>query len=267
MFPQKISGKEGKEGSISMTRKPPTRHNVRSHKREGKSVRSFIRGSGTPKKRISKVVGKSDKYPWTECQLRHPSVQKKILACVKQIKGKTGGDDPFTICQASISCPPKVPDLPEDELELMKHLINDPARRIYVHLRKDLGASPEEALNWFEEHAQWGEIPGVVTGLGNGLLVNPGLRRLFGVEPLAYLGDPDTPTILPDMPPEDEEQERRPSTTPYGFSSYATREEAERWLPRIEKNLPQYKGRLKIVRSPQRGLVMPWMIKDIYEYT
>ena len=49
---------------------------------------------------------------------------------------------------------------------------------------------------------------------------------------------------------------------PYGFSSYGTQEEAERWLPRIEENLPEYRGRLKIVRSPQAGLALPWMIID-----
>lgn len=43
-----------------MTRKPPVRHKVRSHKREGKPVRSFARGSGTPKKSPPKVVGNVD---------------------------------------------------------------------------------------------------------------------------------------------------------------------------------------------------------------
>jgi len=38
-------------------RKKPIRHKVRSHKREGKSVRSFTRGSGTSRKNPSKVVG------------------------------------------------------------------------------------------------------------------------------------------------------------------------------------------------------------------
>ena len=183
-----------------MTRKPPVRHRVKSHERKGKLVKSFVRGSDVSKRRSSRTVGKSidtaTVYSWTECQLKHPSVRKKILDCVEQIEGKTGDDDPFTICQASISCPSRVPDLPEDELELMKHLINDPARRIYTHLRIDLGISPEETMNWFEEHAQWGEIPGVVTPLGRGLLVNSKLRKLFGVEPLWYL-DPDEPTVLP----------------------------------------------------------------------
>lgn len=181
-------------------RKSPVRHKVRSHKREGKPVKSFARGSGTSKRRSSRTVRESidtaTVYPWTECQLKHPSVQKKILACVKQIEGKTGGDDPFTICQASIPCPPKIPDLPEDELELMKHLVNDPARRIYVHLRIDLGVSPEEAMNWFEEHAQWGEIPGVVSPLGRGKLVHAKLRELFDLEPDPSL-DPDEPIVLP----------------------------------------------------------------------
>lgn len=187
-------------------RKTPIRHKVQSHKREGKPVRSFVRGTGTSKRRSPKVVGESDKYPWTECQLIHPSIQKKILACIKQIEGKTGGDDPFAICQASFSCPPEgPPDLPEYELELMKHLINDPARRIYTHLRIDLGVDFEETMDWFEEHAQWGEIPGVVTGLGKGQMVNPGLRKLFGVKPLWYL--PDLPTVLPGGIPEDDDEE------------------------------------------------------------
>lgn len=40
-----------------MPRKPPIRHKVRSHRREGKSVRSFTRGSGTPRRNPPKVVG------------------------------------------------------------------------------------------------------------------------------------------------------------------------------------------------------------------
>jgi len=179
-------------------RKSPHRHPVREHTREGKPVRDYERGNGVKRQRKSRVVGvgKSNKYPWTECQLKHPLVRKKILACVKQIEGKTGGDDPFTICQASILCPPKEPDLPEDELELIKHLINDPARRIYIHLRVDLGISPEETINWFEEHAQWGEIPGVVSPLGRGKLVHAKLRELFDLEPDPSL-DPDEPIVLP----------------------------------------------------------------------
>ncbi len=39
-----------------MKRKSPTRHKVKSHTREGKPVRSFVRGSGTSKKKLSKVV-------------------------------------------------------------------------------------------------------------------------------------------------------------------------------------------------------------------
>lgn len=39
-----------------MKRKSPTLHKVRSHKREGKPVRSFVRGSGMSRKNPSKVV-------------------------------------------------------------------------------------------------------------------------------------------------------------------------------------------------------------------
>ncbi len=39
-----------------MTRKSPVRHKVRSHKREGKPVRSFERGKGT-RPRLRKIVG------------------------------------------------------------------------------------------------------------------------------------------------------------------------------------------------------------------
>ncbi len=183
-----------------MKRKTPIRHRVRRHTRGGRQVKSFERGTGSLKRRSSKTVGKSTnsakKYPWTECQLKHPSVKKKILICIEQIEGKTGDDDPFKICQASIPCPPKVPDLPNEDIELMRHLINDPARRIYVHLRKDLGIDREEVLDWFEEHSQWGEIPGIVSPLGRGRLVSAKLRKLFGVRPDPYL-DPDEPIVLP----------------------------------------------------------------------
>jgi len=39
-------------------RKPPVRHTVRAHKRKGKSVRSYLRGSGTQSQRPSKAVGR-----------------------------------------------------------------------------------------------------------------------------------------------------------------------------------------------------------------
>lgn len=39
-------------------RKKPIRHKVRSHKREGKPVKSFERGSGSPRRRSSKTVGR-----------------------------------------------------------------------------------------------------------------------------------------------------------------------------------------------------------------
>lgn len=42
---------------MKMKRKPPIKHKVQSHKREGKPVKSFMRGSGTPRKSPSKVVG------------------------------------------------------------------------------------------------------------------------------------------------------------------------------------------------------------------
>ncbi len=42
-------------------RKSPIKHKVRNHKREGKPVKSFVRGSGSPRKRPSKIVGKKVK--------------------------------------------------------------------------------------------------------------------------------------------------------------------------------------------------------------
>ena len=144
--------------------------------------------------------------------------------------------------------------LTREEKEDYSYLVNDAARKIYVYIRTEWGLDHEQALDHLGEYAQWGEIPGVTSPLGRGEPADDELRALFGLPPLA-----DVMRV--------EEQERQPPTTPYGFSSYATREEAERWLPRIERNLPQYKGHLKIVRSPQTGLALPWMIKDIYEYT
>jgi len=44
---------------MMVKRKTPVRHTVRSHKRNGKPVRSFERGSGQPHKRSGKVVGQS----------------------------------------------------------------------------------------------------------------------------------------------------------------------------------------------------------------
>ncbi len=52
-----------------MTRKPPVRHRVRSHKREGKPVRSFVRGSGTSRKNPSKVVGAASQKTYEEMSL------------------------------------------------------------------------------------------------------------------------------------------------------------------------------------------------------
>jgi len=40
-----------------MTRITPIRHTVKGHKRQGKRVKTFMRGSGTPKRKPPKVVG------------------------------------------------------------------------------------------------------------------------------------------------------------------------------------------------------------------
>lgn len=144
-------------------------------------------------------------------------------------------------------------NLTQEEKEDYSHLVNDAARKIYVYIRTEWGLDHEQALDHLSEYAQWGEIPGVTSPLGRGEPVNNELRELFDLPPLV-----DFTQV--------ERQGRQPPPTPYGFSSYATRGEAERWLISIEENLPQYKGHLKIVRSPQKGLALPWMIKDIWEY-
>lgn len=43
---------------------------------------------------------------WTKCELAFPSVQRKIVSCVRQLEGKPGVVNPFAVCRASISCPP-----------------------------------------------------------------------------------------------------------------------------------------------------------------
>jgi len=46
-------------------------------------------------------------YAWTKCELKYPSVQKKIVSCVQQLEGKPGVVNPFAVCRAAISCPPR----------------------------------------------------------------------------------------------------------------------------------------------------------------
>lgn len=49
----------------------------------------------------------------------------------------------------------------------------------------------------------------------------------------------------------------------YGVSSYGTKEEAEGWMRRIEKNIPEFKGRLKVKQAKQPHLLaLPWMVTD-----
>jgi len=45
---------------------------------------------------------------WTKCELKYPSVQRKILSCVDEIgaRVKRKKVNPFAVCRASISCPP-----------------------------------------------------------------------------------------------------------------------------------------------------------------
>jgi len=42
---------------------------------------------------------------WTKCELAHPEVQRKIVSCVSQVKGKPGVENPFAVCRAAIKCP------------------------------------------------------------------------------------------------------------------------------------------------------------------
>lgn len=199
-----------------MRRKPPIRHKVRDHTREGKPVKNYQRGKGT----------------------------KPRDHCRRRVVGEW-----MVVAEDGMSL-----NLTQEEKEDYSHLVNDAARRIYVYIRTEWALDHEQALDHLSEYALWGEIPGVTSPLGRGEPVDDELRALFGLPPLAGVMRV-------------EEQEHQPPATPYGFSSYATREDAERYLTRIEENLPQYKGHLKIVRSPQKGLALPWMIKDIYEYT
>ncbi|MBA7698303.1 hypothetical protein ES703_106980 [subsurface metagenome] len=43
---------------------------------------------------------------WTKCELRYPSVQRKILSCVEQLEDDPRVVSPFAVCRAGISCPP-----------------------------------------------------------------------------------------------------------------------------------------------------------------
>lgn len=54
-----------------MTRKTPIRHKVRKHRREGKTIKSFERGSGKKYQRPRKVVGKGVIRPKTYKNYRY----------------------------------------------------------------------------------------------------------------------------------------------------------------------------------------------------
>ena len=46
---------------------------------------------------------------FTECELEHPTVKKKILSCIRQTEKKPGAYvtfNPVAVCRASIKCPP-----------------------------------------------------------------------------------------------------------------------------------------------------------------
>jgi len=55
---------------------------------------------------VCALVPGSNPIAWTKCELKFPSVQKKILSCVAQIEGDPGVRSPFAVCRAGISCPP-----------------------------------------------------------------------------------------------------------------------------------------------------------------
>ena len=55
---------------------------------------------------ICSLVPGSNPIAWTKCELRHPSVQKRILSCVGQLEGDPRVKSPFAVCRAGISCPP-----------------------------------------------------------------------------------------------------------------------------------------------------------------
>ena len=54
------------------------------------------------------------------------------------------------------------------------------AKKIYNFLRGE-GVSHDDTINQLGEYAQWGEIPGITTPLGNGEPVDNKIRKLFGL--------------------------------------------------------------------------------------
>ena len=69
-----------------MVRKSPIRHKVRSHKREGKPVKGFVRGSGTSRKNPSKVVGTASQKTYEEMSLgtMHGKYRKLLMPLFDQ---------------------------------------------------------------------------------------------------------------------------------------------------------------------------------------
>lgn len=55
---------------------------------------------------ICALVPGGNPISWTRCELRFPSVQRRILSCVDQIEGRPGIVSPIAVCRARISCPP-----------------------------------------------------------------------------------------------------------------------------------------------------------------
>lgn len=43
---------------------------------------------------------------WTKCEVKYPTVQRKILSCATQLEGVPGIRSPIAVCRASIRCPP-----------------------------------------------------------------------------------------------------------------------------------------------------------------
>lgn len=42
---------------------------------------------------------------WTKCELKYPSVQRRILSCVEQVEGQPGVQNPIAVCRSAIKCP------------------------------------------------------------------------------------------------------------------------------------------------------------------
>ena len=57
-------------------------------------------------------------YAWTKCELKYPSVRKKIISCVKKVEARQvcppeewgtspSCVNPFAVCRKAIACPPR----------------------------------------------------------------------------------------------------------------------------------------------------------------